>query len=65
LRGPADNDGNLRCQYDASGRCIELYPCYNDYRADMSDDCLSTVEERACSSPLYIDPAESGDTVAR
>ncbi|MFN8628507.1 MAG: DUF3604 domain-containing protein [Candidatus Binatia bacterium] len=62
---PAINGGNLRCNYDASGRCIAVHPCYNDYRTDVSDECLTTVEERAWSSPIYIDPLESGNAAGR
>ena len=29
---PAVNGGQLRCKYDESGRCIEVHPCYGDYR---------------------------------
>ncbi len=52
---PAVNGGQLRCKYDESGRCIEVHPCYGDYRSPKSDDCLTTIEERAWSSPIYVD----------
>ncbi len=53
---PAVNGGQLRCKLDESGRCLEVHPCYGDYRAAASDDCLANIEERAWSSPIYIDP---------
>jgi hypothetical protein len=53
---PAVNAGNLRCRRDENGRCLEVRPCYGDYRSGP-DDCLETIEERAWSSPIYIDPA--------
>jgi hypothetical protein len=52
---PAVNGGNLRCKYDESGRCLEVHPCYGDYRTDRRDDCLGVIEERAWSSPIYLD----------
>ena len=53
---PAVNGGQLRCKYDESGNCIQTHPCNGDYRTPASDDCLSDIEERAWSSPIYVDP---------
>jgi len=55
----AVNAGHLRCGYDESGECIEVDPCYGDYRTDPSDDCTMPNEERAWSSPIYVDAAAS------
>jgi Protein of unknown function (DUF3604) len=41
----------LGCKRDASGRCVEVHPCF-DRPAD--DDCLARTEERAWSSPIYV-----------
>jgi len=53
------NGDNLRCERDASGQCIEVTPCFGDYRTDMSDDCIVNVELRAWSSPIYLGFAEA------
>ena len=51
---PAVNAGGLRCEYDASGACVKVHPCYGDYRTPYDDDCLSENEERAWSSPIFV-----------
>jgi hypothetical protein len=53
----ASNSANLRCTYDEAGRCIEVEPCYGDARTPLDDDCLSPNEERAWSSPIFVDVA--------
>ena len=58
---PAINGGALRCEYDDKGNCIAVNPCYGDERTDFSDNCLADVEQRAWSSPVFLQPATNND----
>ena len=51
---PMVNGRNLRCEYDAQGNCVKTTPCYADYRTAEEDDCLADGEERAWSSPIFV-----------
>ena len=51
---PVVNGGNLRCTYNDKGECIKVNICYGDSRTDKEDNCLSLSEERAWSSPIYV-----------
>ncbi len=53
----AVNAGGLRCRSDEAGECLEVRPCYGDWRTSIDDDCLSVNEERAWSSPIFVTPA--------
>ena len=44
----------LGCSYDESGRCVEVKPCFG--RPD-DDECLAETEERAWSSPIFVNQA--------
>jgi hypothetical protein len=52
---PKVNGGNLRCEYDDAGNCIKLDLCAGGYPTAREDDCLADVEERAWSSPIFVD----------
>ncbi len=54
---PAIGAGGLRCERDETGACIESRPCYGGYKTPRTDDCLEPVEERAWSSPIFVDYA--------
>jgi hypothetical protein len=56
---PAVNGGGLRCKFNDKGDCIEVDPCYGDSRTDLTDDCMTEVEQRAWSSPIFVLPAAS------
>jgi hypothetical protein len=51
---PTVNAGLERCTRDEMGRCVDVNPCYGDYRTPVSDDCTLPSEERAWSSPIYV-----------
>jgi hypothetical protein len=53
---PAVNGGMLRCKFDANGRCVSVNICSADpAKTSPSDNCLDAVEERAWSSPIFVD----------
>ena len=53
---PAVDADPLGCTRDAEGRCAEIDPCFG--RPD-EDECLSETEERAWSSPIFVNHAGS------
>jgi hypothetical protein len=52
----AINAGGLRCEVDARGRCLQADPCGAE--KPFEDDCLAESEQRAWSSPIFVDWAE-------
>jgi hypothetical protein len=52
---PAVNAGGLRCEERREdGSCVKANPCYGDSRTALDDDCLAPNEERAWSSPIFL-----------
>ncbi|MEC8565707.1 MAG: DUF3604 domain-containing protein, partial [Pseudomonadota bacterium] len=49
------NADNLRCTYDAEGNCLKVNMCYGDDRTAAGDECTRPVEERAWSSPIFVE----------
>jgi hypothetical protein len=58
---PTVNGAQLRCEFDEAGECRSVSPCYADPRTEYEDDCLAEGEERAWSSPIYVDFAASDE----
>ena len=55
---PVINAKNLRCEYDDEGNCVRVNPCYgDDYKTPADDACAVPSEERAWSSPIFVDAA--------
>jgi len=53
---PAINGGQLRCKFDSEGRCTQVNLCSGDpARTAPADNCLEAIEERAWSSPIFVD----------
>jgi hypothetical protein len=53
---PAINGGQLRCKFDAAGRCTQVNLCSGDpAKTSPTDNCLEAIEERAWSSPIFVD----------
>jgi hypothetical protein len=44
----------LGCERDESGRCVTISPCFG---RPAEDDCLAETEERAWSSPIFVNAA--------
>jgi hypothetical protein len=51
---PAVDADPLHCRRDDAGRCVEVDPCFG---RPAGDDCLAETEERAWSSPIFVDQA--------
>jgi hypothetical protein len=49
---PAVAADPLGCSYDEKGRCVEVNPCFG---RPNDDECLAETEERAWSSPIFVD----------
>ncbi len=62
---PAVNGANLRTEFDAQGKPLSTSPCFGDWRTPLSDDCLAPVQERAWSSPIFVDQPRGAVAASR
>ena len=58
----AVNADPLRCERDARGACIAVNACRGE--ASEGDDCLADTEERAWSSPIFLEAAIPDERLA-
>ena len=54
---PTVNGDQLRCTRDEAGRCTRVTPCRAGEPTAYDDDCTAALEERAWSSPIFVDQA--------
>ena len=59
---PTINADALRCEDDPAGVCRAVDPCYGGPKTDYEEDCTSEAEERAWSSPIYLEHAPNRGT---
>jgi hypothetical protein len=62
---PAVNGANLRARFDADGNALSVAPCSGGANTQADDDCLAPVQERAWSSPIYLDQPSLGSASLR
>lgn len=54
---PTVNGANLRTTFNDANEAVAINPCFGDNRTAVIDDCLSDVEHRAWSSPIFVNYA--------
>jgi len=52
---PAINAAGLRTRFDAAGNAVGVNECHGGFGTPPEDDCLAPAQERAWSSPIYVD----------
>ena len=60
---PAINGAYLRTTWDEAGNPASVRPCYGDARTPLDDDCLAPLQERAWSSPIFVNRAWGGQRI--